>query len=111
MLLYLTVAFGDYSVGYGGEAKLGKTAQGFGMGFTHPAVGIQLTVLEVEYEYIQPTGGCNLRVKLAQGACGGVARVGKQLQACRLTGAVQLLEYPLRHIYLASDTKVGQGLA
>ena len=63
-------------------------------------------LLQVKDEHIEAAVGNDPRIELAQGTCGAVARVLKDLLPGRLCGSVRLLEILLRHIDFAADFEI-----
>ena len=76
------------------------------MGDEVPAHGF----LDVEDADVELARGGDLRVLLAHGARGGVARVGKQRLASELALGVELLEHRAGHVDLTADDEPLRGV-
>ena len=76
------------------------------------AVGVKggaVPVLDVEQHDVQPPGGGNFGVQLAQGAGGGIAGIGEQGLSLQLPLLVEPGKGLLGHIYLPPDNELAGG--
>ena len=93
-------------VGHGIKAEFTQGVKRFRVGDEVPAHGF----LDVEDADVELARGGDLRVLLAHGARGGVARVCKQRLASELALGVELLENRAGHVDLAADDEPLRGV-
>ena len=93
-------------VGHGVKAEFAQRVERLRVGGEVPAYGF----LDVEDADVELARGGDLRVLLAHGARGGVARVCKQRLASELALGVELLEHRAGHVDLTADDEPLRGV-